>query len=141
MKDIACISVSNSCSHATRFLFCLHSGVQVWLAARFIVLGIGSIPNSDLFKNILDLSRDGGIVTDSSLRTSHPSGDIFAAGDVACAPVPLAGDDVEGESSPKKIRFEHVKTARDMGKVAARAMLGGTDIDEWYDPVPYMYSR
>lgn len=118
------------------------AGVKVWLPARFVVLGIGSIPNSDLFKNTLDLSCDGGIVTDSSLRTSHPSGDIFAAGDVACSPVPLArGDDVEGGSTPKTIRFEHVKTARDMGKVAARAMLEGADINKSYDPVPYMYSR
>ena len=104
------------------------------------MVGIGSIPNSDLFKDALGLSRDGGIVTDSSLRTSHPSGDIFAAGDVACAPVPLAGDGESG-SSPKKIRSEHVKTAREMGKLAAKVMLGGIDAEERYDPVPYMYSR
>lgn len=131
-----------SATHPSMPIVICFAGVQVWLPARFVVLGIGSIPNSDLFKNTLDLSRDGGIVTDSSLRTSHPSGDIFAAGDVACSPVPLAGgDDVEGESTPKILRFEHVKTARDMGMVAARAMLEGDDTEELYNPVPYMYSR
>lgn len=113
---------------------------QVWLAARFTVVGIGSVPNSELFCETLVLSKDGGIVTDSSLRTSHPSGDVFAAGDVACAPVPLGGND-EGNFMATAVRSEHVKAARDMGTFAARTMLAGSDTGDSYNPVPHMYSR
>lgn len=108
---------------------------QVWLAARFVVLGIGSIPNSELFGDSLELSADGGIMVDSSLRTSHPSGDVFAAGDIACVPAPLGGIDEITH------RSEHVTSARQMGAHAARTMLGGAAAKEPYDPVPHMYSR
>ncbi|CAM9894246.1 unnamed protein product [Scytosiphon promiscuus] len=116
------------------------NGEQVWVAARFVVVGIGSIPNSELFRHSLVLSEDGGIVTDSSLRTSHPSGDVFAAGDVACAPVPLRGNG-EGNFMATAIRSEHVKSARDMGTFAAAMMLAGSDTGESYNPVPHVYSR
>lgn len=125
--------------HAIRDSICFHLN-QVWLAARFVVIGIGSVPNSDLFRETLVLSKDGGIVTDSSLRTSHPSGDVFAAGDVACAPVPLGGND-EGNFMATTVRSEHVKAARDMGAFAARMMLADSDSGESYNPVPHMYSR
>ncbi|CAM9798983.1 unnamed protein product [Ectocarpus fasciculatus] len=116
------------------------TGEKVWLAARFVVVGIGSVPNSDLFLKSLFLSEDGGIITDSYLRTSHPSGDVFAAGDVACVPVPLGGN---GDTSfmATANRSEHVKAARDMGAFAAGMMLGGDDSGESYNPVPHMYSR
>ncbi len=113
---------------------------QVWLAARFVVVGIGSVPNSELFGETLVLSKDGGIVTDSSLRTSHPSGDVFAAGDVACAPVPLMGNG-EGDFMATAMRSQHVRAARDMGTFAARKMLAGSQMGEMYNPVPHMYSR
>ncbi|CAM9262728.1 unnamed protein product, partial [Hapterophycus canaliculatus] len=121
-------------------LFNRHNGEQVWVAARFVVMGIGSVPNSELFCHSLVLSEDGGIVTDSSLRTSHPSGDVFAAGDVACAPVPLGGSG-EGNFTPTAVRSEHVKSARDMGTFAAKMMLAGSDTGESYNPVPHVYSR
>lgn len=98
------------------------------------------MPNSELFRDNLVLSTDGGIVTDSYLRTSHPSGDVFAAGDIACAPVPLRGDE-EGNFVTTAMRSEHVKTARDMGTYAATSMLGGKDVQLSYDPAPHMYSR
>lgn len=104
------------------------------------MVGIGSVPNSELFRETLVLSKDGGILTDSSLRTSHPSGDVFAAGDVACAPVPLGGND-ERNFMAMAIRSQHVKAARDMGTFAARTMLAGSDTGETYNPVPHMYSR
>lgn len=105
-----------------------------------MVVGIGSVPNSELFRETLVLSKDGGILTDSSLRTSHPSGDVFAAGDVACAPVPLGGND-ERNFMTAAIRSQHVKAARDMGTFAARTMLAGSDTGDTYNPVPHMYSR
>ena len=104
------------------------------------MVGIGSVPNSELFGETLVVSKDGGIVTDSSLRTSHPSGDVFAAGDVACAPVPLMGNG-EGDFMATAMRSQHVKAARDMGTFAARMMLAGSDTGETYNPVPHMYSR
>lgn len=113
---------------------------QAWLAARFTVIGIGSVPNSDLFRETLVLSKTGGIVTDSLLRTSHPSGDVFAAGDVACAPVPLEGND-EGNLMATATRSQHVKEARDMGTFVARTMLTESDSGASYNPVPHMYSR
>lgn len=113
---------------------------QVWLASRFVVAGIGSISNSELFRETLALSPDGGIITDPSLRTSHPSGDVFAAGDVACVPIPLTGDS-DGNFPATSARYEHVKAARDMGAHAARVMMGGIGAHEPYDPVPHMYSR
>ncbi|CAM9140061.1 unnamed protein product [Laminaria digitata] len=116
------------------------TGEEVWLAARFVVLGIGSIPNSELFRDSLELTADGGIMADSSLRTSHPSGDVFAAGDIACVPAPLGGID-EGTHSATTLRSEHVTAARDMGAHAARTMLGGAAAKEPYDPVPHLYSR
>lgn len=105
-----------------------------------MVVGIGSVPNSELFRETLVLSKDGGILTDSSLRTSHTSGDVFAAGDVACAPVPLGGSD-DRNFMATAIRSRHVKAARDMGTFAARTMLAGGDTGETYSPVPHMYSR
>lgn len=105
-----------------------------------MVAGIGAVPNSELFRNTLLLSADGGIITDFSLRTTHPSGDVFAAGDVACAPVPLAGAG-EGNHVATATKSEHVKTARDMGTHAARVMLGDAGNVGPFDPVPHMYSR
>lgn len=79
-------------------------------------------------------------MVDSSLRTSHPSGDVFAAGDIACVPAPLGGID-ERTHLATTLRCEHVTSARKMGAHAARTMLGGAAAKEPYDPVPHMYSR
>lgn len=115
--------------------------MQVWLAARFVVVGIGSVPNSELFRESLVLSTCGGVITDSALRTSHPSGDVFAAGDVAYAPVPRLGGDDQGNYIAAAMRSEHVKMARDMGTHVAKMMLGDTHAEPMYDPVPHVYSR
>lgn len=124
------------------FLTSLLSSLGLWqvrLAARFLIVGIGSIPNSELFHRCLDLSPDGGIMTDSSLCTSHPSGDVFAAGDVARPPIPLACK-TDGTSSPA-VGPGYAKAARDMGTHAAQAMLGGPDPSTPYDPVPFLHAR
>lgn len=79
-------------------------------------------------------------MTDPSLRTSHSSRDVFAAGDVAYVPVPLTGDN-DANFPVTSARHEHVRAAQDMGALAARVMMGGVGADEPYDPVPCMYSR
>lgn len=104
------------------------------------MVGIGSTPNSELFRASLDISSDGGIITDSSLRTSHASGDVFAAGDVACVPISL-GREVDENLSPIIMRSEHVGSAQSMGTHAAGVMLGSAHANTPYNPVPFMYSR
>lgn len=121
------------------FAFCVFG--QVWLAARFIVAGIGSIPNSELFRDALATSADGGIITDPSLRTSHPSGDVFAAGDVACVRALVPGDDDDRNFPAVAVRSEHVQAARDMGAHAAQSMSGAIGVQAPYEPVPQMYCR
>ncbi|CAM9482367.1 unnamed protein product, partial [Discosporangium mesarthrocarpum] len=108
---------------------------EVWLPARFVVVGIGSIPNSELFASSLKMNPDGGIITDSSLRASHPSRDVFAAGDVASAPLPLAGG--------RQVRMEHVHWAREMGQHVAQVMLEpeGQQATGPFNAVPSFYSR
>ncbi|CAM9240958.1 unnamed protein product [Choristocarpus tenellus] len=108
---------------------------QVWLPARYIVLGIGSIPNTDLFHSSLSTAPDGSLITDSALRVSHASRDVFAAGDVASVPLLLAGG--------RLTRFEHVHAAREMALHCARVMLypEGQESKLPYNPVPSFYSR
>jgi 3-phenylpropionate/trans-cinnamate dioxygenase ferredoxin reductase component len=93
--------------------------------ADVIVVGVGISPNTALAQ-AAGLAVDNGIVTDASLRTSHP--DIFAAGDVANALHPLYG---------KHLRVEHWSNARHQPQAAARAMLGQ---DVSFDRVPYFYT-
>lgn len=58
--------------------------------ADFVLLSIGVRPNSDLAKTAgLTLNERGGIVSDSSMRTSDPS--IYAIGDVAEVVDPIGG--------------------------------------------------
>ncbi|WP_084962519.1 NAD(P)/FAD-dependent oxidoreductase [Thermoactinospora rubra] len=95
------------------------------LTADAIVVGIGATPNVDLARDA-GLEVAGGIVTDASLRTSHP--DVYAAGDVAEFYHPLYG---------RRLRVEHWANALNGGPAAARAMLGQ---DVVYDRVPYFYT-
>lgn len=46
-------------------------GQEVHMPARFVVCGVGSLPNSRLFKDTLNLSPKGFIITDDHLRTGY----------------------------------------------------------------------
>ncbi|CAN0075666.1 unnamed protein product [Ascophyllum nodosum] len=95
--------------------------------ARVVFIGIGSVPNSELFRTQLELLEDGGISVDSQCRARQPAPaedgaigaswcrPVFAAGDVAAYPLSLEGG--------RRVRHEHVQNARDMAIVAARNML------------------
>ena len=77
------------------------------------VIAIGVVPNTDWLKgSSIELDSRGGILVDSSLATR--SQDVFAAGD--CAAVTW----FDGSTRTEQLWY----TARDQGRVAARALLG-----------------
>ncbi|MBB6554217.1 NAD(P)/FAD-dependent oxidoreductase [Nonomuraea rubra] len=95
------------------------------LTADVVVVGIGAAPEVGLARDAgLDVGQ--GILTDASLRTSHP--DVYAAGDVAEFLHPLYG---------RRIRVEHWANALHGGPVAARSMLGQEVV---HDMLPYFYT-
>lgn len=93
------------------------------LPADVAVVGIGVTPNTALAE-AAGLAVDNGIVTDAACRTSDPA--IVAAGDVAS--FPWRGT---------RLRLESVQNAIDMGRAAARSLLGQ---EVAYDPVPWFWS-
>eukprot|EP00903_Cladosiphon_okamuranus_P021303 g19574.t1 len=104
----------------------------IHVPARAVMIGIGSAPNSGLFRGKLELSEDGGLCVDAQCRALiEPSSaseagkdgvvsdlPIFAAGDVAAFPLTLEGS--------RRVRHEHVQNARDMAICAARNMVGSS---------------
>lgn len=101
----------------------LVDGTQI--SASAVLVGVGVQPNTALAESA-GLRIDNGIRTDAQLRTSDP--DVFAAGDVASAFHPRYG---------RGVRVEHWANALNQPKVAAAAMLGGTEV---YDRLPYFYT-
>ncbi|CAB1115486.1 MDHAR [Ectocarpus sp. CCAP 1310/34] len=116
----------------------------IHVPARTVIIGIGAVPNSELFRGKLEMSEvgtgdgrlDGGILVDSQCRTAvqPPSEDgggggidvgsaapprpIYAAGDVAAFPLALEGF--------AAVRYEHIQNARDMAICAAKNMVGSS---------------
>jgi len=95
------------------------------VAADLVVIGIGIEPN-DALARAAGLRCDGGILVDACGRTADP--DVFAAGDVARAPVP------GGEGL---VRLESWANAQNQGIAAAKAMLGITA--PWQE-IPWFWS-
>jgi 3-phenylpropionate/trans-cinnamate dioxygenase ferredoxin reductase component len=95
------------------------------LDCDFVVVGVGVAPRSDLAAHA-GIAVKNGILVDEHLQTSVPG--VFAAGDVANAQHPFYGE---------RVRVEHWANALNQGPVAARAMLGGSDV---YDRLPYFFS-
>jgi 3-phenylpropionate/trans-cinnamate dioxygenase ferredoxin reductase subunit len=95
------------------------------VAGDAVVIGIGLAPNVELAQSA-GLAVDNGIVVDEQGRTSDP--DIFAAGDVANAPLACLG---------RRIRLESWANAQNQAIVAAKAALGA---DERYDELPWFWS-
>jgi NADPH-dependent 2,4-dienoyl-CoA reductase/sulfur reductase-like enzyme len=83
------------------------------LACELVVVAIGVVPNTKCLEGSgILLGKGGAIEVDDSLKASVP--DVYAAGD--CANVTWA----DGTRRPEQLWY----TARDQGRVAARAMLG-----------------
>ena len=99
------------------------------IPCEIVVSAIGVVPNTKFLEGSgLALSRGGAIEVDAALKTSAP--DVWAAGD--CANVTWA----DGSRRPEQLWY----TARDQGRVAARAMLGDAaayDRGTWYNSAKF----
>lgn len=98
--------------------------------AELVVLGIGARPATGWLRDSgLALHADGGVLVDATLATSAPS--VYAAGDVAHAPLSVFDDDV--------LRLEHWTSAAEQGAAAARHLLD-PDSAQPLRTVPYFWS-
>ena len=93
------------------------------LAADFVIVGIGILPDTGLAETA-GLVTDNGIIVDATCRSSDP--DIFAIGD--CAAFPHGGG---------RLRLESVPNAIDMGEVAADVIAG---LPATYTARPWFWS-
>lgn len=96
------------------------------IVAELVVVGIGSIPNTELAE-AAGLVTDNGIAVDKYLRTSDA--DIFAAGDCCSFPVEVYGG--------KRVRLESWRSAQEQGRIAAANILGA---GEPIRAVPWFWS-
>jgi 3-phenylpropionate/trans-cinnamate dioxygenase ferredoxin reductase component len=94
--------------------------------ADAVLVAVGAAPNTTLAEQAGLALGDGGVLVDSSLRTSEP--DIFAVGDIAAAEHPLFGT---------RIRTEHWANALKQPAVAAAGMLGKP---AEYTELPYFFT-
>ncbi|MDT5186335.1 MAG: 3-phenylpropionate/trans-cinnamate dioxygenase ferredoxin reductase component [Mycobacterium sp.] len=94
--------------------------------ADAVLVAVGAAPNLALAQRAGLALGDGGVLVDSSLRTSDP--DIFAVGDIAAAEHPLFGT---------RIRTEHWANALKQPAVAAAGMLGHPGE---YTELPYFFT-
>ncbi|MEO7003064.1 MAG: FAD-dependent oxidoreductase, partial [Ktedonobacterales bacterium] len=96
------------------------------IACDLAIVGVGIQLNSEL-ADAAGLATDPrhGVVVDDHLRAS--AADVYAAGDVAAYPDPVAG----------RMHFEHWDNAIASAQTAAANLTGG---DEIYRHVPYFFS-
>jgi 3-phenylpropionate/trans-cinnamate dioxygenase ferredoxin reductase subunit len=87
------------------------NGVRV--ACGFVVVGIGIEPEIPTFTGH-PVAQANGVLVDELCRASAP--DVYAAGDVANHLHPVFG----------RVRVEHYNNGEQMGRAAARSMLGCT---------------
>jgi apoptosis-inducing factor 3 len=94
--------------------------------ADLVVLGVGVSPRTSLADEAA-IQVDNGVVVDEMLRTS--ASDVFAAGDIACYPEPISGE---------QTRIEHWVVAERQGQSVARSMLG---IGGPFRQTPFFWSQ
>jgi 3-phenylpropionate/trans-cinnamate dioxygenase ferredoxin reductase subunit len=87
------------------------NGVRV--ACDFVVIGIGIEPEIPTFTGP-PVAQSNGVLVDELCRSSAP--EVYAAGDVANHLHPVFG----------RVRVEHYNNGEQMGRAAARSMLGST---------------
>ena len=83
------------------------------VACDFVVVGIGIEPELPTFAG-QSVAQSNGVLVDECCRTSAP--EVYAAGDVANHLHPVFG----------RVRVEHFNNGEQMGRAAARSMLGST---------------
>lgn len=96
------------------------------VAADAVLVAVGAKPNVELAEQAGLAMGSGGVLVDTSLRTSDP--DIYAVGDIAAAEHPLFGG---------RIRTEHWANALKQPAVAAAGMLGSPGE---YAELPYFFT-
>lgn len=96
------------------------------IAADAVLVAVGAKPNTELAEQAGLSMGDGGVLVDTSLRTSDP--DIYAVGDIASAQHPLFGT---------RIRTEHWANALKQPAVAVAGMLGRPGE---YAELPYFFT-
>lgn len=94
--------------------------------ADIVLVAVGAHTNIELAERAGLSVRDGGVLVDTSLRTSDT--DIYAVGDIAAADHPLFGT---------RIRTEHWANALKQPAVAAAGMLGRP---AEYAELPYFFT-
>lgn len=95
------------------------------IAADVIVIGVGSVPNTELARQA-SLECDDGVVVDDKGRTSDPH--IYAVGDVTSHFNPMLG---------RRLRLECWQNAQNQGQAVARIIAGG---DEPYAEIPWFWT-
>jgi NADPH-dependent 2,4-dienoyl-CoA reductase/sulfur reductase-like enzyme/nitrite reductase/ring-hydroxylating ferredoxin subunit len=85
-----------------------------FIPADLVLLATGAAPRIDMIEGATH-SADGGIAVDATLKVTA---DLWAAGDIASFPSHFAAG--------QNIRIEHWRLAEQLGRHAARAMLGDT---------------
>jgi NADPH-dependent 2,4-dienoyl-CoA reductase/sulfur reductase-like enzyme len=95
--------------------------------ADVVLVAVGAKPRTELAREAgLELTDDGGVAVDATLRTSAP--DVYAVGDIAAHVHPRYGH---------RIRVEHWANAKDQGAHVAKNVAGGS---EPYTASPYFFS-
>lgn len=95
------------------------------LAADFVIIGAGIVPNYELAE-VAGLRIDNGIAVDDRCQSSDP--DIYAIGDCSSHPSDIYG---------RRIRLESVHNALEQAKTAASNICG---IEDHYSQVPWFWS-
>lgn len=95
------------------------------IAADFVVVGVGILPNTELAEQA-GLAVENGIVVDDQCRTEDT--DIFAIGDCSSHPNSVYG---------RRIRLESVQNALEQAKTAASNICGKMT---HYSEVPWFWS-
>jgi 3-phenylpropionate/trans-cinnamate dioxygenase ferredoxin reductase subunit len=78
-----------------------------------VVVGVGTVPNTELVQGQLPLADDGGVATDAAGRTNVAG--VFACGDVASR---------RRRDAPGTLRLEHWSAAATSARVVASAIVG-----------------
>ena len=95
------------------------------LTSDLIIIGVGSLPNTDIFNNT-SLKVDNGIITDEFSATSIE--DVYAAGDVSNFYHPFYQE---------HMRLESFKHAQNHGISAGKNIAG---LQNSYNAIPWMWS-
>ncbi len=94
------------------------------IEADLVVMAVGVSPRTELLN--VEKEKDGGIVTDAALRLPDVEG-VVLAGDIAHLPTPWG-----------PIRVEHWRWAQQLGRLAARSLLGQ---DAAYEGAPFFWTK